>query len=74
MKNRFLSDGCPKKRQLGGCDLFFFLLFISLLTRIYRKFKGKKTFFNKYEKKSSSRPFLAHSGGRQETPFYLRMA
>ena len=28
----------------------------------------------RYEKKSSSRPFLCHLGGGQETTFYLRVA
>ena len=30
--------------------------------------------FEKMRKKSSSRPFLAHPAGGQETIFYLRMA
>ena len=38
-------------------------------------FTEKKTFFSKnMEKKSSSRPFPTHSGGQQETTFYLRVA
>ena len=34
----------------------------------------KKNLFLKIGKKSSSRPFLAHPAGGQETIFYLRMA
>ena len=34
----------------------------------------KNFFFLKRGKKSSSRPFLAHPAGGQETIFYLRMA
>ena len=34
----------------------------------------KKLFFKNHEKKSPSRPFLAHSAGGQETTFYLRVA
>ena len=31
-------------------------------------------FPKKHEEKSSSRPFLTHSGGEQETNYYFRMA
>ena len=34
----------------------------------------KKIVFENMKKKSSSRPFLAHSAGLQETTFYLRVA
>ena len=34
----------------------------------------KKNGGGKYEKRSFSQPFLAHSGGGQETHFYLRVA
>ena len=34
----------------------------------------KKKDFQKYGKTNSSRPFLAHPAGRQETTFYLRVA
>ena len=41
---------------------------------MYKDGVKKNNFFFKYGKKSSSRPFLAHSGGGQETILYLRVA
>ena len=34
----------------------------------------KKRNWGEYEKKNSSRPFLGHSGGGQETTLYFRVA
>ena len=36
--------------------------------------KKKKDLFENVKKKSSNRPFLAHSAAGQETTFYLRVA
>ena len=47
-----------KKRPVGRLEIFFFLNDFFLLTRMYRFFLGKKTFFSKnMEKKSSVGPF-----------------
>ena len=64
----------PKKanREVGN---FFSSDFHFLLTRMYWEYWEKNnTFFKNCEKKSPSRPFLAHSGGGQETTVYLRVA
>ena len=55
-------------------NLFFFPNFIFYkLECTGGKSKNKKLFL-KIEKKSSSRPFLAHPASGQEPIFYLRMA
>ena len=59
-----------KKTARRSVGIFFFL--ISCLYKLECTGKGKKKI--KYEKKSSSRPFLVHSGSRQEKTFHLRVA
>ena len=41
---------------------------------MYRGGGSKKKLFENRKKESSSRPFLAHPAGGQETMFYLSMA
>ena len=59
-------------REVGNLFFFFPNCIISKLEYTGRKGKKKKFFFK--IGKSSSRPFLAHPAGGQETIFYLRMA
>ena len=50
----------PVYRGGGGGSIFFFFHFIVLLTRIYRKYKGKGTFSKKCGKKGPVCP-VKHS-------------
>ena len=73
-KKSFPVGRVGKKKPVGRSGIFSFPNFI-----IYKLEctggKGKKKKKNENRrKKSSSRPFLAHPAGRQETIFYLRMA
>ena len=61
-----------KKGPVGRSG-FFVLFFIFYRLGCTEKIE-EKNFFQTSWKKSSSRPFLAHSGGGQETSFYLRVA
>ena len=54
-------------REVG---IFFFFLFLFFNNYDVRTKLREKN----HEKKSSSRPFLAHSGGGQETNIHLRLA
>ena len=67
---------CPpvfKKKASREVGIFFcFSFFIDYM--MYWEDWVKKNFFQKSWEKSSNRPFLAHSGGGQETTSYLRVA
>ena len=58
-------------REVG---IFFFSNFIFYRLECTGGSKKKKKEFENMKKKSSSRPFLAHPAGGQETTFYLRVA
>ena len=72
MNNRFLSAGSAKKKPVGRDFVFFPPNFFFINQNVQGGEIKKKIFFRKFEQKSSSRPFLAHSGSGQETTFHLR--
>ena len=54
-------------REVGNLFFFFLIQFFIKGEKVKKKIENR-------EKNSSSRPFLAHPAGGQETTFYLRVA
>ena len=73
-KKSFPVGRVGKKTASREAGFFFFSWFHFYKLNCTGGVSKKKKKIEKYGKKNSSQPFLAHPAGGQETTFYLRVA